>query len=215
MSTGTPTIGAWAAEMGKRGGKAGIGAAKRRSPEHYKHAAAKAVESRKAKREAPEEWKAARALREQNKAARRLAAEQDRAIESERAGLATEQEMKRAAAEGRRCVALARERDQAMAEIRARKQLIADAKKKEPTKTPKPSRPMPALCECCGQPPPGRGRDKGRLLPDHCHALGVARGWLCSKCNTGLGLLGDDLPGIDRMRNYLLKYSAFASWWTA
>jgi hypothetical protein len=70
-----------------------------------------------------------------------------------------------------------------------------------------PAHPAPAACECCGGPP--RGGAQG-LVPDHCHRSGVPRGWLCSICNTALGLLGDDLIGIEQMRGYLMKYSAFA-----
>lgn len=38
---------------------------------------------------------------------------------------------------------------------------------------------------------------------DHCHDTGTIRGILCSGCNTGLGLLGDDLDGIMRAVRYL------------
>lgn len=43
-----------------------------------------------------------------------------------------------------------------------------------------------------------------------CHRTGASRGWLCTSCNTALGALGDDLAGLEKMRAYLLKYSAFA-----
>lgn len=78
-------------------------------------------------------------------------------------------------------------------------------------KTPIPAHPMPALCECCGGPPNGCSKE---LVPDHCHAVGAARGWLCSKCNLLLGLLGDDLVPLkqryEQLRRYLLKYSHIA-----
>jgi hypothetical protein len=73
---------------------------------------------------------------------------------------------------------------------------------------PLPLHAVPALCECCGRPPLG-GRYR-MLVPDHCHATKAPRGWLCGKCNVAIGLLGDDLLGLDQMRKYLLKYSAFA-----
>lgn len=38
---------------------------------------------------------------------------------------------------------------------------------------------------------------------DHCHRTGRIRGLLCSKCNHGLGLLGDDLLHIERALRYL------------
>jgi hypothetical protein len=72
---------------------------------------------------------------------------------------------------------------------------------------PTPLHPAPAGCECCGKPP--RGFFKV-LIPDHCHMSKKPRGWLCSGCNRALGLLGDDLPGVEQMRQYLLAYSVFA-----
>ncbi len=75
---------------------------------------------------------------------------------------------------------------------------------------PIPSHPEPALCECCNLPPTGKFT---ALVPDHCHATGAPRGWLCAKCNAALGMLGDDLAGVERMRAYLMKYSAFNWIW--
>ena len=49
-----------------------------------------------------------------------------------------------------------------------------------------PTRPTPAVCECCGKPP-----GKRPLCADHCHLTLKFRGWLCNACNTGLGLLND------------------------
>ena len=72
---------------------------------------------------------------------------------------------------------------------------------------PLPVHPMPTVCECCGKPPRGRAFE---LVPDHCHATGKPRGWLCSVCNAALGMLGDDIIGVGQLLRYLLKYSAFA-----
>ena len=69
---------------------------------------------------------------------------------------------------------------------------------------PTPAHPTPTECECCGR------REPKSLAADHCHRTGIPRGWLCSRCNGALGLLGDDIAGIEQMRSYLLKYSAFA-----
>jgi hypothetical protein len=38
---------------------------------------------------------------------------------------------------------------------------------------------------------------------DHCHETGKIRGLLCHKCNTGIGLLGDNVEIIRRALRYL------------
>jgi hypothetical protein len=48
-------------------------------------------------------------------------------------------------------------------------------------------------------------RREGPTELDHCHVSGTFRGWLCHKCNTGLGKLGDDLAGVRRAIAYLLR----------
>lgn len=40
---------------------------------------------------------------------------------------------------------------------------------------------------------------------DHCHETGKARGYLCSRCNNGLGMLGDNLEGLQTALRYLDK----------
>lgn len=67
---------------------------------------------------------------------------------------------------------------------------------------PEPTRPMPDVCECCGKLPVG-GKS---IALDHNHKTGGFRGWLCSRCNTGIGSLGDDLAGVTNAINYLRKY---------
>ena len=64
---------------------------------------------------------------------------------------------------------------------------------------PKPTRPCPELCECCGGPPNGTGK----LHLDHCHVTGLFRGWLCMRCNVGLGGFGDTLMGVKMAVKYL------------
>lgn len=65
---------------------------------------------------------------------------------------------------------------------------------------PDPPYPPPGVCECCGvDKPSGRG---GWHL-DHNHETGEFRGWLCSKCNGGIGLLGDCVNGVKKALNYL------------
>lgn len=65
---------------------------------------------------------------------------------------------------------------------------------------PAPTRPKPGHCECCGCAPTKRG-----LHLDHRHDTGEFRGWLCQRCNHGIGSLGDNLPGVLRAVAYLLK----------
>lgn len=60
---------------------------------------------------------------------------------------------------------------------------------------------IPDRCDCCGNPP---GESKGLCL-DHCHSTTKFRGWLCHRCNLGIGLLGDSIEGIDKARAYLQR----------
>lgn len=56
----------------------------------------------------------------------------------------------------------------------------------------------PEYCECCGRPPGNKA-----MSLDHCHESGMFRGWLCGRCNTALGLLGDNLMGVRCALAYL------------
>lgn len=47
------------------------------------------------------------------------------------------------------------------------------------------------------------GRDDRDLVVDHNHGDGTIRGLLCSNCNTGIGLLGDDPDVLDAAAEYL------------
>ena len=53
-------------------------------------------------------------------------------------------------------------------------------------------------CECCG-------KTNTRLFIDHNHTTGIFRGWLCHKCNSGIGLLGDQLEGVEKAIKYLRR----------
>src|SRR5882672_1575066 len=64
---------------------------------------------------------------------------------------------------------------------------------------PTPTRLRPEVCESCGKP------CSKKLAADHDHATGKFRGWLCSRCNTGIGLLGDTLESVEAARAYLLR----------
>lgn len=43
------------------------------------------------------------------------------------------------------------------------------------------------------------------MVFDHHHVSGAFRGWLCDPCNRGLGVFGDEVPGMIKALNYLLK----------
>lgn len=62
--------------------------------------------------------------------------------------------------------------------------------------------PIPEFCECCG-----RGFQEYGLKAelDHCHAKRVFKGWLCSKCNGGLGRFNDDTELLNKAIGYLRK----------
>lgn len=51
----------------------------------------------------------------------------------------------------------------------------------------------------------GLNEDGRRLAVDHNHDTGLIRGLLCGSCNLGLGKLGDDLEGVERAIDYLLR----------
>jgi hypothetical protein len=57
--------------------------------------------------------------------------------------------------------------------------------------------PQPDRCECCG-------KVTKKLHLDH-DKTGF-RGWLCHGCNTGIGALGDNIEGILRALDYLIKH---------
>jgi len=42
-----------------------------------------------------------------------------------------------------------------------------------------------------------------RLCVDHCHVSGLVRGGLCHKCNSGLGMFGDNLMVLEAATKYM------------
>ena len=55
---------------------------------------------------------------------------------------------------------------------------------------------IPETCACCG-------KKSSRMVCDHNHQTEKFRGFICSHCNAGIGLLGDDLQGILNAQRYL------------
>ena len=67
----------------------------------------------------------------------------------------------------------------------------------------KTSRPAPEdrICECCGV------EVKYETMHfDECHETKTFRGWLCRSCNQGIGMLGDNITGVERALAYLKRH---------
>lgn len=63
------------------------------------------------------------------------------------------------------------------------------------------------LCGICGQPESAvSGACIRRLAVDHCHRTGKIRGLLCSRCNAGIGYLGDSTARLTSAINYLARF---------
>ena len=76
--------------------------------------------------------------------------------------------------------------------VKVRKNLIRKHKSKKP---------IDLICECCNN------KVEHKLLCfDHCHSTGKHRGWICNKCNTGIGSLGDNIEGVQNALNYLERH---------
>ena len=67
---------------------------------------------------------------------------------------------------------------------------------KEKREVRKNAPPKPERCERCH-------KKTKNLQVDHIHGSTTFRGWLCASCNTGIGNLGDDLPGVLQAAVYL------------
>lgn len=73
--------------------------------------------------------------------------------------------------------------------------------RRKAAKIPEATRPAPVNCECCSrQLEPGR---KTHL--DHNHKTGGFRGWLCDRCNRGLGYFDDCIEGLQKAVAYLTR----------
>lgn len=67
---------------------------------------------------------------------------------------------------------------------------------------PEPTRPRSENCDCCGRP---EWLETRAFALEHDHVTGAFRGWLCWHCNTGLGLLGDSVEGLEKALAYLKR----------
>ena len=57
-------------------------------------------------------------------------------------------------------------------------------------------------CECCGI-PMTHDKEMSGVCFDHDSVKEEFRGWICKKCNTSMGLHGDDIDGIKKIIVYL------------
>jgi hypothetical protein len=69
---------------------------------------------------------------------------------------------------------------------------------------PTPPYPETENCECCST--KLLGGVKTHL--DHDHETGKFRGWLCNRCNRGLGYFGDTIEGLEMALRYLRRVVA-------
>jgi hypothetical protein len=67
---------------------------------------------------------------------------------------------------------------------------------------PSPTSARPENCDSCGRP---EWLETRAFALDHDHITGKFRGWLCWHCNTGLGLFGDSVEGLEKALAYLKR----------
>ena len=61
--------------------------------------------------------------------------------------------------------------------------------------------PKAGLCQICQT-------ETERWVLDHCHIEETFRGYICTSCNSGIGLLNDDPDILQRALHYLIKSNA-------
>jgi len=62
------------------------------------------------------------------------------------------------------------------------------------------------LCAACGEVPSGTKPNSSILHVDHDHKTGEIRGLLCQKCNSALGLLGDNKGKVLKLLAYIERF---------
>ena len=68
--------------------------------------------------------------------------------------------------------------------------------------------PMSQYCDCCGRENTKvYGKGINFALDHHYDDAGnpIFRGWLCRQCNSGIGYLGDNVTGVFKAVDYLLR----------
>ncbi len=65
---------------------------------------------------------------------------------------------------------------------------------------PDATRPKPRTCESCE-----RDTTDVQMHLDHDHTTQKFRGWLCNRCNLGLGHLGDTIASVEKALDYLRR----------
>lgn len=61
--------------------------------------------------------------------------------------------------------------------------------------------PNETLCSVCNK----SASPGNNIVFDHCHTTNIFRGYCCNSCNRSIGVLGDNVDGLLRAINYLLK----------
>lgn len=92
------------------------------------------------------------------------------------------------------------QRDRYKAEHGEKRKMLGRLANRKRKGMPEPTRPEPPGCEICGRTP-----TRASLHLDHCHETNKFRGWLCSSCNNGIGLLGDNSANVLRAVEYLRR----------
>lgn len=63
------------------------------------------------------------------------------------------------------------------------------------------------VCGGCEKEVGGKGGERnGPWVLDHCHEEKDFRGWLCHKCNRGIGCFDDDIEKLNKAINYLNNF---------